>query len=89
MGAVAWGALGSAVVLALVAARLVVWRRALGRAQAAPTQAPVLDLPAEEAALRAEALAFDRIVGHLLLTDPGFADSADRLARQDDTGPAS
>lgn len=88
MGAVAWGALGSAVVLALVAVRLVVWRRALGRPPVV-RPAPVLDLPAEEAALRAEALAFDRIVGHLLLTDPGFADSADRLARQDDTGPAS
>ena len=85
MGAVAWGALGVAVVLVLVAFRLGAWRRRAGRAPAPH----VVDLPAAEAALRAEDLAFDAIVGRLLLSDPGFADSADRLSRQDDTGPAS
>ncbi len=84
MGAVAWGALGAAAVLLLVAARLVAWRRA--RTQRAGS---VVDLPAAETALRDEARAFDGIVGNLLLSDPGFADSADRLARQDDTPPAT
>ena len=83
MGAVAWGALGSAVLLTIVAVRLAGWRRRLGRADA---EVPV-DLSAAEAELRAEGLAFDAIVGHLLLTDPGFADTADRMARRDDTGP--
>lgn len=83
MGAVAWGALGSAALLAVVAVRLASWRRRLARAGAAVP----LDLSAAEAELRAESLAFDAIVGHLLLTDPTFADTADRMARRDDTGP--
>ena len=82
MGAVAWGALGSAALLAVVAVRLASWRRRLARAGAAS-----LDLSAAEAELRSESLAFDAIVGHLLLTDPTFADTADRMARRDDTGP--
>ncbi|MDQ3384905.1 MAG: hypothetical protein M3503_02660 [Actinomycetota bacterium] len=85
MGAVAWGALLSAVALAVVAVRLEVWRRALSRAAPAPT----IDLARFERAQRAEDLAFDGIVGALLLSDPTFADSADRLARRDDAGPAA
>ena len=86
MGAVAWGALLSATALTMVAVRLEVWRRALSRA--APT--PVVDLAGlEREQQRAEDLAFDGIVGALLLSDPTFADSADRLARRDDAGPGA
>ena len=76
MGAVAWGALGSAVLLTIVAVRLARWRRRLGRAG---TDVP-LDLAAAEADLRAEDLAFDAIVGNLLLTDPTRC-SLDPLSR--------
>lgn len=85
MGAVAWGALLSAIFLAALALHLGVWRRRLGLA----SDGPVIDLVGAERAQRADDLAFDRIVGSLLLGDPTFADSADRLARQDDTGPAA
>ena len=85
MGVVAWGALLSAIVLAAVAVRLEVWRRALVRA----SLAPVVDLAGLERAQRAEDLTFDGIVGALLLSDPAFADSADRLARRNEAGPAA
>lgn len=85
MGAVAWGALLSAVLLAVIALHLGMWRRRLGL----PSDDAVIDLVGVERAQRADDLAFDRIVGSLLLGDPTFADSADRLARQDDTGPAA
>ena len=83
MGAVAWGALGSAVLLTVLAVHLARWRRRLARAGAGMP----LDLTAAEAEERADSLAFDAIVGNLLLTDPTFADTADRMARRDDTGP--
>ena len=127
MGAVAWGALLSAIALAILAVRLERWRRTLpvsldptqhgtGGADAPsidlrsidlrsigmdvhgtdptridPTRIDPtrIDLAGIERAERAEALAFDGIVGHLLLSDPTFADSADRLARQDEPGPAA
>jgi hypothetical protein len=82
---VAWGALATALVLAVLALRLAAWRRRIGRSGSAP----VLDLTAAETERRAEALAFDGIVGHLLLTDPSFADSADRMARRDEPGPGA
>jgi hypothetical protein len=85
MGAVAWGALLSAIGLAVVAVRLEVWRRELGRAAAAP----VVDLAAAERDQRGEDVAFDGIVGALLLGDPGFADTAERVARRHEAGPAS
>ncbi len=85
MGAVAWGALLVAIVLAATAVGLERWRRTL--VPTAPT--PRLDLAGLERAQRAEDLAFDGIVGALLLHDPAFADSADRLARRDDGGPAA
>lgn len=85
MGAVVWGALLSAIALAVVAVRLEVWRRGAGR----PAPSPVVDLAGLERAQRAEDLAFDGIVGALLLSDPTFADTADRLARRDDAGPAT
>lgn len=83
MGAVAWGALGFAGVLAAAAVALVVWRR---RRVGAPGH--VADVVAAEAAVSADDREFDRIIGHLLRTDPAFADSTSRLARHDDTGPA-
>ena len=120
MGAVAWGALLSAIALAIAAVRLERWRRTLpvsldptqhgtGGADATSielgsidvhgidlhgidvhgTDPTLIDLAGIERAQRAEALAFDGIVGHLLLSDPTFADSADRLARQDEPGPAA
>ena len=85
MGAVAWGALLSAIALAVAAVWLEVWRRRLSRA----ALAPVIDLAGVERAQRAEDLAFDGIVGALLRSDPTFADSAERLARRDDAGPAA
>lgn len=117
MGAVAWGALLSAIALAILAVRLERWRRTLPAspdlarrrrgiadttvidlrveragphgADPAATDPAHIDLAGIERAARAEALAFDGIVGHLLLSDPTFADSADRLARQDEPGPAA
>jgi hypothetical protein len=83
VGAVAWGALGSAVLLTALAVRLARWRRSLAQAGSGLS----LDLTAAEAEERADSLAFDAIVGNLLLTDPAFADTADRMARRDDTGP--
>lgn len=85
MGAVAWGALLSAILLGALAVRLEVWRRSQDEAPSAP----VVDLLALERAQRAEDLAFDGIVGALLLGDPVFADSADRLTRRDDPDPAA
>lgn len=112
MGAVAWGALLSAIALAILAVRLERWRRTLpadlgpalrDRGDLDGASAVVcsaeradrlgdllrIDLAGIERAERAEALAFDGIIGHLLLSDPTFADSADRLARQDEPGPAA
>jgi hypothetical protein len=86
MGAVAWGALGLAAVLAGVAVALAVWRRRRMAATRAGTD--VVDVSAAEAAARADDREFDRIIGHLLRTDPSFADSAARLSRRDDSGPA-
>ena len=83
MGAVAWGALLVAIALAAAAVCLERWRRRLERDAAEPR----LDLAGLERAQRAEDLAFDGIVGALLLQDPTFADSADRLARRDDAPP--
>ncbi len=85
MGAVAWGALLSAVAIAALAVRLELWRRALGRTAAEP----VVDLAALEREQRAEDLAFDGIVGALLRSDPGFADTAQRVARRHDAGSDS
>ena len=84
MGAVAWGALIVAMVLAAMAVSLERWRRGRARPEAA-----TIDLAGFERSQRAEDLAFDSIVGALLLHDPAFADSADRLARRDDGGPAA
>lgn len=83
MGAVAWGALAVATVLVVTAVGLLRWRRRLASSR---TDDLMVDLVAAEADARQDDLAFDAIVGHLLLTDPGFADSADRLSRQDDGG---
>jgi hypothetical protein len=49
----------------------------------------VVDLAALERLRREEDLAFDRIVGGAAARRPAFADTADRLARQDDPGPAA
>lgn len=83
MGAVAWGALAVATVLVVAAIGLVRWRRRLTSSRMDDL---MVDLVAAEADARQDDLAFDAIVGHLLLTDPAFADSADRLSRQDDGG---
>lgn len=87
MGAVAWGALGLAGVLVATAVALVVWRRRRAAVEAAG--GAVIDLVAAEAAGRDDDREFDRIIGHLLRTDPTFADSAARLARHDDNGPGA
>ena len=83
MNAVAWGALGTAGVLVAVAVGLLVWRR---HSAEQPDEA-VVDLAAAELQAREDDRAFDAIVGHLLLTDPTFADDAARLSRHDDNGP--
>ncbi len=86
MGAVAGGALVAALALVVAAAALLRWRRALMEGQADEL---LVDLVAVEAAARQEDLAFDAIVGRLLLSDPSFADTAARLAGQDGTDASS
>lgn len=85
MSAVEWGAVLVAAVLGVVAVVVAVWRRRFGP--------PLDDLVIERAEVvddaRATDLAFDRIVGHLLRSDPGFADDTSRLRGHDDAGPAA
>jgi hypothetical protein len=82
MGAVAWGALGVAMAMAIGALALLRWRdRTID-----PLEELLVDLAAIDREERATDLAFDGIVGHLLLSDPSFVDSADRVAGQDDAG---
>lgn len=84
MGAVAWGALLSAIALVVLAARLALWRR-----HQSPSSDQIVDLVGAETSQRVEDLAFDAIIGNLLRSDPAFADSTDRLSRQDDSGSAT
>ncbi len=86
MGAVAGGSLITALALVVTALGLLRWRQVLLAGE--PDELHV-DLAAVEAAARQEDLAFDAIVGRLLLADPSFADTAARLAGQDGTDAAS
>ncbi len=85
MGAVALGASALGIALGALAVVLLAWRRRVVRR----ADDRLVDLVAAEVDTHHTDVAFDGIVGHLLLTDPSFADNAARLTGQDEPGPGT
>jgi hypothetical protein len=85
MGAVALGASALGIALGALALVLFAWRRRLARS----ADERLVDLVVAEVDAHQTDVVFDGIVGHLLLTDPTFADNASRLTGQDEPGPGT
>ncbi len=85
MGAVALGASALGIALGALAVVLLAWRRRVVRT----ADDGSTDLVAVEVDAHHADVVFDDIVGHLLLTDPSFADNAARLTGQDEPGPGT
>lgn len=85
MGAVALGASALGIALGALAVVLLAWRRRVLRTAG---DGPA-DLAAAEVDVHHTDVVFDGMVGHLLLTDPSFADNTARLTGQDEPGPGT